>query len=84
MPDIQSTVAVLATRVREPNESDWNKMVRLLKYLNGTRQKCLTLRVDKLNILKWYVDVSFAVHPDFKRHTGGVLSMDHGALISYV
>jgi len=65
---------VLATRVREPNESDWNKMVRLLKYLNGTRQKCLTLRVDKLNILNWYVDVSFAVHPDFKIHTG-ILTM---------
>jgi len=39
-PDIQPTVAVLATRVKEPNESNWNKMVRLLKYLNGTRQKC--------------------------------------------
>ena len=38
--------------------------------------------MDKLNILKWYVDVSFAVHPDFKSHTGGVLTMGHGALIS--
>ena len=37
--DIQSTVAVLATRVREPSESDWSEMVRLLKYLNGTRNK---------------------------------------------
>jgi len=81
-PDIQPTVAVLATRVKEPNESDWKKIVRLLKYLNRTRQKCLTLRVDKLNLLKWYVDVSFAVHPDFKSHTGGVLTMGHGALIS--
>merc|ERR1712151_922010 len=81
-PDIQPTVAVLATRVREPSESDWNEMVRLLKYLNGTRNKCLTLRVDNLNILKWYVDVSFGVHPDFKSHTGGVLTMGHGAIIS--
>ena len=81
-PDIQPTVAVLATRVREPSESDWGEMVRLLKYLNGTRNKCLTLRVDNLNILKWYVDVSFGVHPDFRSHTGGVLTMGHGAIIS--
>jgi len=57
-------------------------MVRLLKYLNGTRQKCLTSRVNKLNILKWYVDVSFTVYPEFKSHTGGALTMGHGALIS--
>ena len=56
--------------------------MRLLKYLNGTRQKCLTLRGDKLNILKWYVNVLFGIHPDFKSHTGGVLIMGHGALIS--
>ena len=81
-PDIQPTIAVLATRVKNPNESDWEKMVRLLKCLNGTRKKCLTLRVDNLNVLKWYVDVSFAVHPDFKSHTGGILTMGHGALVS--
>ena len=57
-------------------------MIRLLKYLNGTRKKCLILRVDNLNVLKWYVDVSFAVHPDFKSHTGGILTMGHGALVS--
>jgi len=45
-PDIRHTVAVLAMRVREPNESNWNKMVRLLKYLNGTRQKCLIVCCD--------------------------------------
>ena len=36
-PDIQPTVAVLCTRVQEPNESDWNKLTRLMKYLNDTR-----------------------------------------------
>jgi len=28
------------------------------------------------------VDVSFGVHPDFRSHTGGVLTMGHGAIIS--
>jgi hypothetical protein len=36
-PDIQPTIAVLCTRVKGPNEADWAKLVRLMKYLNGTR-----------------------------------------------
>ena len=55
-----------------PNESDWENMIRLLKYLNGTRKKCLSLKIDKINVLKWYVDLSFGVHADFKSHTGGI------------
>ena len=37
---------------------------------------------DKLNILKWYVDTSFAVHTDFKSHTGVVMTMGKGAMMS--
>jgi hypothetical protein len=77
-PDIQQTIAVLCTRVKEPNEADWNKLVRLMKYLNGTRDLRLTLSADKLNCIKWYVDASFAVHPDFKSHTGAIMKFGDG------
>ena len=33
-------------------------------------------------MLKWYVDASFAVHPDFKSHTGAILTMGEGTLQS--
>ena len=33
-PDIQLTVAMLCTRVQNPNKSDWDKLMRLLKFLN--------------------------------------------------
>jgi len=36
-PDILPTVSVLTTRVRNPNVSDRNKLIRLLKYINATR-----------------------------------------------
>jgi hypothetical protein len=68
--------------VKQPNESDWQKLIRLMKYLNGTRDDKLILSADKLNVVKWYVDTSFAVHPDFKSHTGGVLTLGRGALTS--
>ena len=72
-PDIQPTVAVLCSRVQRPNEGDWQKLIRMLKYLNGTRNQVMTMSSDNLQVIKWYVDASFAVHPDFKSHTGGVM-----------
>ena len=81
-PDIQQTIAILATRVKGPNESDWNKLVRMMKYLNGTRSERVTLSADSLHVIKWYVDASFAVHPDFKSHTGATMTMGRGAIQS--
>ena len=81
-PDIQPVIAVLATRVSKPNESDWGKLVRFLKYLNGTKGLYLRLSVENLNVMKWSIDASFGVHADFKSHTGGTMSMGEGAIIS--
>jgi len=79
-PDIHLTVAVLCTRVQNSTESDWQRLIRLMKYLNSTRKKVLTLSADNLKVVKWYVDASFGVHPDFKSHTGGVMTMGQGAM----
>ena len=53
-----------------------------MKYLNGTRALNLTLSADSVNVIKWYVDAAFAVHPDYKSHTGAVLTMGKGAIVS--
>ena len=53
-----------------------------MKYINGTLDDVLTLKVDNLHTIKWYVDASFAVHPDFKSHTGAVMTMGEGAIQS--
>ena len=82
-PDIHLAITVLATRVKAPNTSDWNKLVRLMRYLLGTREMVLTLSADNLHTIKWYVDASFAVHPDFRSHTGAVMKLGRdGAVIS--
>ena len=81
-PDIQTAIAVLCTRVKAPNQSDWTKLKRLLKFLNGTRDDVLTLSTDSLRVIKWYVDAAFAVHPDFKSHTGGSMTFGQGAVIN--
>ena len=63
-PDIQPTIAVLSTRVKSPTESDWKKLIKMLEYLKGNSKICLKLKADNLQAVKWYVDASFAVHPD--------------------
>jgi hypothetical protein len=81
-PDIQQAILVLCTRVRDPNQADWEKLMRVMKYLNGTKEENLTLSADNLRVVKWYVDASFAVHPDFKSHTSTVMTLRKGAMQS--
>ena len=38
------------------------------------------MSADDLRVIKWYVDASFATHPDFKSHTGAVMTMGSGAM----
>ena len=79
-PDIQTAIAFLCTRVKCPDEDDYKKLTRVMRYLRGTELLPLTLEADGSHVMLWWVDASFAVHPDMKGHTGGVLSMGKGAV----
>ena len=79
-PDVHLTIAFLCTRVRNPTLVDWRKLERMMSFLNGTKEDVLTLSVDDLHVIKWHVDASFAVHPDFRSHTGGVMTFGRGAI----
>ena len=35
-----------------------------------------------MHVIIWWVDVSFAVHPDMKSHTGGTMSLGKGSAYS--
>jgi hypothetical protein len=81
-PDIQTAVAFLTTRVREPDEDDYKKLARCMKYLRGSIDLPLTLEADNLSVVKWWVDASYGVHPDMKSHTGATMSLGKGAIYS--
>ncbi len=80
-PDISVAIAFLTTRVREPDQNDWDKLSHLMKYLRGTRELPLILGADGTGIVKWYVDSSFAVHPNMRSHTGGAITLGRGCPI---
>ena len=80
--DIQVAVSFLTTRVKHPDEDDWGKLKRVLKYLNGTKSLKLTLRADSVTKLHWFIDGSHQTHHDCRGHTGALLTMGKGAIMS--
>ena len=80
--DIQTTVAFLTTRVKRPDEDDWGKLKRVLRYLFSTQRLDLTLFADSLTKIEWYVDASHQIHDGCKGHTGSIITFGRGATTS--
>jgi hypothetical protein len=78
--DIQPGIAFLCTRVQHPTEDDRKKLRRMIQFLKGTQNEALTLKADDSHVIKWTVDASFAVHEDFKSHTGATMTLGTGAV----
>ena len=81
--DVQTAVAFLTTRVKEPDEDDWGKVKRVLQYLKGTRSLKLRLTIDTLQCTKWLVDASHGVHNDCRGQTGAAMTLGGGATVSF-
>eukprot|EP00957_Ditylum_brightwellii_P084670 6438372-Ditylum_brightwellii.AAC.1 len=45
-PDIQTAVLFLVTRVKQPDEDDWKKLVQVMKYSRATINLHLRLEAD--------------------------------------
>ena len=81
--DIQTAVSFLTTRVKEPDEDDWGKLKRVLKYLNGTLHLKLTLSANQLRFtVHWYIDGSHQTHEDCRGQTGSLVTLGRGAVSS--
>ena len=80
---MQPVVSFLTKRVRAPDEDDWGKLKNCLKYLIGTLHMKLYLTADSLSIIHWWVDAAYGVHWDCKGHTGAMMSMGKGAILSF-
>jgi hypothetical protein len=77
-PDVSYAVNRLATRSQVATEKDWYALVRVVSYLEGTKN--LGIRFEKgLGsdgvVLNGWVDASYATHGDSKSHTGYCLSL---------
>jgi hypothetical protein len=81
-PDMSPAIAYFTTRVREPNENDWNKLTRMMKFLRQTKNDVLTLEVDPKRIHSTHVDAAYAIHPDMRSQSGGTQTLGKGVFSS--
>ena len=79
-PDLLLAISFLTTRVQNPTQQDLCKLMRVLKYLNATKDLVLHLRGDDFLCICAYIDASFAVHDDYKSHSGVFVSIGMGPI----
>ena len=80
--DIQMPVAFLCTRVKNLDQDNWKKLIRMMSYLRRYKFIPATLRADGTHRVQWYADAAFAVHKDMKSHTGYMMTLGKGSVNS--
>lgn len=84
-PDISIATSILARRVSNPRQCDWNEVKRVFRYLKGTKSMKLKLGNDKYEEkLKCYVDADWAGDQEDRKSSSGYCFIFSGALISWV
>ena len=80
---INDAVSFLTKRVKKPDKDDCGKLKRALKYLNGTRRLKLTLTIESMGFIKWFIDGLHNTHWDCKGHGCAMMVMVCVAISSY-
>ena len=83
-PDVQLVVLFLTQKMQASVKDNWGKLKNCLKYLKGTLYTTLDLIVYSLSIIHWWVDAAYGVHWDCKGHTGAMISMGTGVILSFL
>ena len=76
--DIQIAVAFLCTRVREPDTDDYKQLTKVMQYIRNTKNMTLTIELG--GEAKWWVDSSYAAHPEMKSNPGKYMTLGKGAM----
>jgi hypothetical protein len=71
-PDVLMPVTYLATKSAGPKQSDYNKGIRILAYIVGTRDRTLHFTARASLTLLIYADAAHMLHKDTKGH-GGII-----------
>ena len=79
-PDTHTAVSFLCTRVKQPDNDDLKKLIRVIKYLRQTKSLKLTLEAEQLEQNEWHIDGAFAVHDDMRSHSGSYMSFGKGMM----
>ena len=80
--DIRTAILFLCSRLKCLDKDNYKKLTRLMRYLWHTLHMCLVLGKDDTNVVHWWIDTSYAVHPDMRGHMGTTMSLGNGSVFS--
>ena len=83
-PDILCAIIFLCKRVQVATVQDAKKLVRVVRYLNGTRELGMVLGGDCNGdiLLTVYTDASYGVHDNGKSHSGIYITLGRGPVLA--
>jgi hypothetical protein len=81
-PDLLTTLSYLTCQVKAPDEDDMKKLVRMIAYIRDTVNLPLTLGMENVNEVRWWVDASFGTRFEMRSQTGATLSLGIGSIYS--
>ena len=79
--DLMLAVGFLKTRVSAPDVDDWKKLLRLLAYLNGTKDLKLTLGANSPIGIDGYIDSSHGVYTNGRSQSGLGITLGRGLVM---
>lgn len=84
-PDIAASVSILAQKVSDPNQEDWNQLKRVAKYLKSTanmRLKLSDVRVEGQELFG-YADANWAEDRNGRKSNSGYVFYLNGGVINW-
>lgn len=84
-PDIAASISILARKVSEPNEEDWNQLKRVVKYLKSTADLKLYLsdNQEEKQELFGYADANWAEDKATRKSNSGYVFFFNGGVIGW-
>ena len=79
-PDIETAVSFLCTKVSCSTEEHWEKLRRVLKLVQQTKEDKRAIGAQNLEELNTWIHTSYTVHPNMRSHTSGTMSLGKGVL----
>ena len=68
-------IALLTTRVKQPNMEYYKMLVRCVRYVRSKTNTPLMLEVSKTSVTRWSINSAYWVHPDTKSHSVEMVSL---------
>jgi len=84
-PDISASISILAQKVSQPHQEDWNELKRVLKYFKGTMHMKLVLgnSNDTNELLYGFSDANWAENRADRKSNSGYVFFVNGGLVSW-